>query len=98
MQSYKAEITTDNPKRYIKRLCKHFAHRVDADYSESAGFVDFAPGTCKMEAEESSIVFTINSEEYERAVDLEDVISRHTDQFARDEAFNWHWEEVIPAT
>ncbi len=98
MQSTKAKITTDNPERYIKRLCKHFAHKVDADYSESAGFVNFSPGTCKMKAEESSIIFTINSEGQERTADLENVISRHMDQFARDETFNWHWEEVKPTT
>lgn len=36
MEAVKSEthIETREPQRYIKRLCKHFAHKIEATYAE----------------------------------------------------------------
>ena len=56
-----AHIQTPNAARYIKRLCKHFAHKVDATYTEDSGFVTFPFGTCDMKATTDVLVLKIEA-------------------------------------
>lgn len=92
MPTSTTSITTKNPNRHIKRLCKHFAHTVNAVYSGSGGYVDFSPGTCRMDATGDTLIFNIDADDQDRLQVLQKIISSHMDRFAKDEAFNWHWE------
>ena len=50
MQS-EARVATAAAQRYIKRLCKHFAHKVEATHTENHGRAEFPFGDCEMTAE-----------------------------------------------
>ena len=41
-----ARVETEHASKYIAQLCKHFRHKVPAEYDEISGEVDFQTGRC----------------------------------------------------
>ena len=44
----RAEVTTDKPVAYMRQLCKHFGHKVDASFGEDSGHIQFEFGRCEL--------------------------------------------------
>lgn len=55
MHAKQAEVQTSHASRYIKRLCKHFAHKVEAQWDDQQGVTDFPFGRCVMHASSSGL-------------------------------------------
>jgi len=85
-------LSTENASRLIKRLCKHFSHKVEVNFDETHGEVDFPFGECEMEATDKTLTFTLQAEDEEGLQRGQKVVSDHADQFARDEQLQWNWE------
>ena len=39
-------MATDKPVAYMRQLCKHFGHKVDASFGEDTGYIQFEFGRC----------------------------------------------------
>lgn len=48
-------IPLTDPARAIRRLCKHFSHKVQADWDEAQGTVHFPMGMCYFTATAQSL-------------------------------------------
>lgn len=86
-------LSTNEASRFIKRLCKHFSHKVDVEFDESSGQVDFPMGACDMKATNDTLTFEVQADDEEKLQKVQQVISSHADQFARDESFEWEWKQ-----
>ncbi|HLR26953.1 MAG TPA: DUF2218 domain-containing protein [Fodinibius sp.] len=84
-------LSTKDASRFIKRLCKHFSHKVEVEFDESSGHVNFPLGECNMEAADNTLQFDIKAANEEDLEKIQHVISSHSDQFARNESFEWKW-------
>lgn len=84
-------LSTTDASRLIKRLCKHFSHKVEAKFDASSGHVDFPIGECDMKANDNTLTFEVQTNDEENLQKVQQVISSHADQFARDESFEWQW-------
>jgi hypothetical protein len=87
-----SRLPTPNASTYIRQLCKHFAHKVTATYTETQGHVQFDGGSCEMIAEPETLIFRIHTDDAERIPMLQSVIDRHLEKFAVRETLpigNW---------
>src|SRR5690554_770556 len=48
-----ARIESANAPRYLARLCRHFSHKRQVEWTETEGKVEFDMGTCFLEARDS---------------------------------------------
>lgn len=46
-----AIVATENASRYLQQLCKHFAHKVEVQFTPNAGTVSLPFGTCDLSAD-----------------------------------------------
>lgn len=53
-----AIVSTSNARRYLQQLCKHFAHKVEVEFTPEAGSVSLPFGTCDLSANGDQLVLT----------------------------------------
>lgn len=85
-------VNTKSPSKYIKRLCKHFAHKVAVVYDDDKGEILFDMG-------KGAIIKTVDglemSAEANTAADLAtviDIMERHFVRVAWQEELTLNWE------
>lgn len=99
-----SHISTESASAYIRKLCKHFAHKIKTEYSENAGHAEFEMGICLMRATPTELIFEIEAAEKDAADRIKDIVVTHLMKFAFREALqiDWHdestqepdWEEM----
>jgi hypothetical protein len=75
-------VEIDSAEKYLNRLCKHFNHKVDAEYGEGKGTVDFKFATCQMLAEKNELIIACQAESSEKIARVKYVIEDHLTRFA----------------
>ncbi|MBU1311745.1 MAG: DUF2218 domain-containing protein [Gammaproteobacteria bacterium] len=87
-----ARITTANGSKYLQRLCKHFAHKVRANWDENRGQVIFAEGVCTLEADVLGLQLICSAASQQDLMDIVDTMDRHFIRFAKAEAPELNWQ------
>jgi len=77
-----ARIETPRAAVYMKQLCRHFAHKVDATFDDERGRITFAAGVCRLEAAGGVLVLAADADDEEALRRVEDVVARHLERFA----------------
>jgi len=85
-------VPTEHASKYIAQLCKHFKHKVPADYDDVSGMVDFQPGKCSLTAERDGLLMRCESEEESNLGRLKFILEDHLQRFAWREkpVIEWH--------
>lgn len=86
-----ARITTDRASRYLQQLCKHFGHKVPAEFSASEGHVNFPFGSCDMQVDQEQLVLTVKATDGDLGR-LEKFIGSHLERFAFRERPEIKWQ------
>lgn len=87
-------VATPNASRYIRMLCKHFAHKVPAEYTENRGDCQLPPGPAVMLASADSLRFEVSAENLEGIERARYIIEDHLIRFARKEGIeSLDWQE-----
>ncbi|WP_330960570.1 DUF2218 domain-containing protein [Photobacterium sp. 53610] len=84
-------IQTPDGSKYLRHLCKHFNHKVDAEWDERQGKVFFAMGTCEFRATESMLTVECQAASDEALEVVKEIVKTHFDRFARREAVELAW-------
>jgi len=85
MPAAEARVTTDRASRYLVQLCKHFAHKVHAEWTDEKGFADFGWGTCTPTAEAGARLQRAEAPDEEGLGRVQFVAGDHAQRFgARD--------------
>ena len=79
---------------YIGKLCRHFAHKIQTEYTANEGIAHFPTGTCRMEAQASELIFKIDAKDAESCTKIQGVIDRHLVKFAYKEPYHLTWEDA----
>lgn len=87
-----ATIQTDNPGRYILRLCKHFAHRVPSHWEEQKGHVEFAMGTCHLSDRKGALHVLCQAGNKSDLEEIQETVKSHFDRFAHHDQLILHWD------
>jgi hypothetical protein len=88
-----ATIATPNARRYLGQFCKHFAHKLPVEHTESneTGQVTFTAGTVTLDATETTLRLSLTTPTPENLPTLQDVVARHLIRFAFREPITLDW-------
>ena len=86
-----AHVQTAEAARYMKQLCRHFAHRVPAVFDESEGTVTFEFGECQLQAGPAELLLRANAPDPASLERLEQVIGSHLERFAHRDGLTVEW-------
>ncbi|MGI9221323.1 MAG: DUF2218 domain-containing protein [Woeseiaceae bacterium] len=81
-----ATVKTAFGEPYLKRLCRHFAHKIPATVDGQHGTIEFPFGICQINVDDQSMRFKIDVTGAENLERAEKVIADHLLRMAnRDE-------------
>lgn len=87
----RADVDTDKPVPYMRQLCKHFGHKVDASFDETTGYIQFEFGRCELNAAESQLELTVTAEDEERRERMQNVVGSHLERFGKRDGLTVNW-------
>ncbi|MBD8874722.1 DUF2218 domain-containing protein [Roseibium polysiphoniae] len=82
---------TASASKYLQQLCKHFAHKVPADWDANKGEVSFPFGFCQMFATDASLTIRCEADEDQSMARMKGVIDSHIERFAWREELKLEW-------
>lgn len=90
-------VTTARPPtasagKYMQQLCKHWAHKLEVELSESRGVVRFPNAVATLEVDGEALAVTVEAADAETLERMKGVVASHLDRFAFREApltFDW---------
>ncbi len=86
-------VQTGQASKYLQPLCKHFAHKVEVDFTPHEALVSFPMGPCIILADDVTLRFQGQSEKAEGIEAMKGVIVSHLDKFAWREQIEYVWED-----
>lgn len=78
---------TLNASKYLQQLCKHFGHKVEAEFDTAQGRVAFPFGPADMKADETALTVTVTAADDDTLTRARGVIDSHLARFAFRESF-----------
>lgn len=85
MPTIVCRISTPNASLYIKKLCKHFAHKVEVSFDDELGCCQLPTGQVNMKAADAILTFEISAETTEGVETCKFVVEDHFLRFSRNE-------------
>jgi hypothetical protein len=86
-----AVVATEKSERYAAQLCKHFAHKVPAHYTDGRGVARLPPGDCMLTAEAGRLTLSVEAETEEKLKLAEAIVGGHLERFAWRESLSVAW-------
>lgn len=100
MPTATASYETENGRKYLIQLCKHFAHKIDVEYDAEQGEhgrCSFGVAAAEMSANDTGIRFTLDAPDYESLSRGKSVIESHLVRFAfREKLERLDWAPAQP--
>lgn len=87
-----ASVQTPKGSKYLQRLCKHFAHKVESNWDENQGQVTFVEGTCHLKVDVNSLYMTCSADTEQELSEIVDTMDRHFVRFAKAEGLLLTWQ------
>ncbi|WP_447530091.1 DUF2218 domain-containing protein [Vreelandella sp. TE19] len=89
----RAEMATESGERLINRLCKHWSHKLEVEYTAQDAKIVFPEGgTCLMHAEADKLAVSIETLDEATLDKLEGVVQNHLERMVKDETLEIVWE------
>jgi hypothetical protein len=77
-----ATVATAHAHRYMVQLCKHFGHKVTAEFDDQSGRIAFPMGETRLAVAPEALALSAQAESPEDLARLEGVIASHLKRFA----------------
>ena len=88
----RAEVATDKPVAYMRQLCKHFGHKVDASFGEDSGYIQFDFGRCELHTADGKLKLEVSASDEESHERMERVVGSHLERFGRRDGLSVAWQ------
>ena len=76
----------------MQRLCKHFGHKAEVDFTPEKGTIAFEFGRTDLAATADSLVMSAHAESEENLARLKRVMASHLERFAFRENLIVRWD------
>jgi hypothetical protein len=86
-----ADVATQKPVPYMRQLCKHFGHKVDASFDDDSGYIQFEFGRCDLRAGHSELHLTVSAADAESHERMRNVIASHLERFGKRDELSVTW-------
>ena len=87
-----ARVATANASKYMQQLCKHFQHKLPAEFDAAVGSISFQAGEVRLAANAETLAITLEAKSDQELDRLEDVVARHLARFAFREELDVQWQ------
>lgn len=87
----------NDPTRLVRRLCKHWAHKLITEYNETEGKVDFGDGKVAFfYPQEKSLTIKLTTPTESELETIQSVIDRHIERMIpEDEKIDIQWQSSL---
>lgn len=93
MQEATTHFATDDGRKYLTQLCKHFAHKIEVEQADDRAELRFSCGTGYLHATPDGLSIRARSPDDANLADTKSVIESHLLRFAfREEPAPLHWQ------
>jgi hypothetical protein len=90
----RAQVTTDQPARYVKQIVSHLGHRLTTRLeADGTGVVEFDDGRCTLTAGAGGLQLSATAAEPAGLDHVRDVLGRHLERFGARENLQVRWSE-----
>ena len=89
--SLSANISTTSAARIMKRLCKHWSHKLQVSYDDEQGRVLFDPAVLNMQVSPQSLQATLSHADEDTLIRLQQVVADHLQRMAQPEVLVIEW-------
>lgn len=88
-------FATENGRKYMTQLCKHFGHKLPAEVEGDQGQVIFAAGVARLQSDATGLTARLSAGSDDEAARLQTVIDNHLKRFAfREDFTGMDWSPV----
>lgn len=87
-----ASVETEKASRYLVQLCKHFAHKVPAEWTDTTGHVQLPPGDCRLTVDGNTLTMVCEAKDAEGLSVAKHIVEDHLVRFAWREELSVTWE------
>lgn len=91
MPEAEAHIQSEKAERYLAQLCKHFAHKVEAEWQNGQGHVDFGFGTCALKAADGFLRVACKADTDDHLRRVKYILEDHIVRFGWRESLSVEW-------
>lgn len=92
-------FATPNGARYIRQMCKHFAHELETEVEKNEGYLRFDMGTAYLSADAGALTVRFELHNADAFEGAQHVIDDHLKRFAFREGFeHMEWDWAPPPT
>ncbi|MCT7654688.1 DUF2218 domain-containing protein [Oceanimonas sp. NS1] len=91
MADCSAVIDTPNGLGYLKKLCIHFAQKVEAEWQGQQGHVQFAMGRCELNATDTQLAVCCTADNEADLAAVAETVRSHFDRFAVRDGLTLTW-------
>lgn len=92
MLTTRATVITANPSINLKKLCRHFGHKIEARFDDRQGEIHFPFGRATLEAHDDRLLLAGQAEDGAQLDRLEQVLGDHLLRFANKESLTIDWQ------
>ena len=78
----------------MRKLCKHFRHKIAVQFDEVQARAEFPYGLCLMRADQQALSFECQAQTQEALDQMRAVLDEHLGRFARKEALLIDWQAL----
>ncbi len=89
--SLSANISTASAARIMKRLCKHWSHKLQVSYHDEQGRVLFDPSVLTMQVSPQSLQATLSHADDDTLIRLQQVVADHLQRMAQPKVLVIEW-------
>jgi uncharacterized protein len=86
-----AQVATDKPVAYMRQLCKHFGHKLDASFDDDSGYIQFDFGRCELHASDRTLAIEVSAADEDDHRRMESVVGSHLERFGRRDGLSVSW-------
>ncbi|GAA4077675.1 DUF2218 domain-containing protein [Nonomuraea soli] len=91
MLTITSTVETERAARYLVQLCKHFAHKVPAEWTDEEGTARFDWGTCVMRASGGALHLEVSAPDEESLGRVRYVVTDHLERFGTRDSLVVTW-------
>lgn len=84
-------IVTENARRCLTRLCRHWSHRFAVQFDETQGEIFFDPAYCRLKVLDGELEVQLDTPVQAELDELEEVVAEHLQRMAGEECLSIEW-------
>lgn len=92
MFSSHANVTLISASASMKKLCRHFSHKIETEFDDESGFVRFPFAQVELKADGQQLSIQVEADDQQGLEKGRDVISSHLLRFATRQQVELNWE------